>query len=311
MKISLIVNRQAEHLRPKGSRLLAVYGRSKGAQVYETRTLEELDRAASEIHTSAGAHEAGADVVILAGGDGSYSAGVTALAKVFGASLPRVAFAPGGTVSTVAKNWGMHGNRVRYAEQLLEAAGSARVVDRPTLRVRGAHERIGFIFGAGLVASFFREYYAAPHRGTIGAARIVAPIFAGSFLGSALARRVLEPVPCALSIDGALQPAKGYSLITASVVRDLGLHMWVNYRAGESADRFHAVASPLGTRALGPQMPRVLMGKRLRGDDHVDALVRELSIEFASNGAYVLDGDLLESDRVVVTVGPSIGVITI
>jgi diacylglycerol kinase family enzyme len=305
VKVSLIVNRQAEHLRPAGSRLLAAYGRPReGVQVYETRSLEELDGAVEKIHAD------GTDLVVLAGGDGSYSAGVTALLRKF-REPPAIAFAPGGTVSTVARNWGMHGGRVRYAERLLASLDTARTIERSTLRVRGAGERIGFIFGAGLVASFFREYYAAPHRGTLGAARIVAPIFAGSFVGSALAKRVLEPVPCTLSIDGVPQRARGYSLVAASVVRDLGLHMWVTYRAGESPDRFHAIASPLGTRALGPQMPRVLLGKRLRGKDHVDALATELAIDFQANGAYVLDGDLLETDRVVVTNGPRIRVIAI
>jgi diacylglycerol kinase family enzyme len=286
-----------------------MYARSaRGAQVYETRSLEELSGAVEDIRAR------GTDVVVLAGGDGSYSAGVTALLGSFGeGEMPAVALAPGGTVSTVARNWGMRGSRVGYARRILEAvkSGNARTSERPTLRVRGRIERSGFIFGAGLVASFFREYYASAHRGTAAAARIVAPIFAGSFVGGALAKRVLEPVPCALSIDGELQPAPGYSLIAASVVRDLGLHMWVTYRAGEAPDRFHAVASSLSTSALGPQMPRVLMGKRLRGEHHVDALVRELAIDFESNGAYVLDGDLLESDRVVVTAGARIRVVTL
>lgn len=306
MRVSLIVNRQAEHLRPARSRLLAAYAQAsnkEGAQVYETRSLDELDRAVERIRAN------GTDTVVLAGGDGSYSAGVTALVNAFGDALPQIAFAPGGTVSTVAKNWGMRGSRTAYVARLFARLDTANVAPRQTLRV---NDKIGFIFGAGLVASFFREYYAAPHRGTLGAARIVAPIFAGSFVGSALAKRVLEPVPCRIAIDGVDQPAKGYSLIAASVIRDLGLHMWVTYRAGEAPDRFHAIASPLGTRALGPQMPRVLMGKRLRGDDHVDALVRELTIAFEeSDGAYVLDGDLLEADRVTVTMGPAIRVVAI
>jgi diacylglycerol kinase family enzyme len=307
MSVALIVNRQAEQLRPTGSRLLAAYARSargNTVRVYETRSLEELASAADDIRAHA------PSIVVLAGGDGSYSAGVTALLRTFGEKdLPAVALAPGGTVSTVARNWGMHGSRVRYVERLLGAVqnGHSSFALRPTLRV---NDRTGFIFGAGLVASFFREYYASAYRGSLGAARIVAPIFAGSFVGSDLAKRVLEPVACTLSIDGTPQTARGYSLIAASVVRDLGLHMWVTYRAGEHPDCFHAVASPLGTRNLGPQMPRVLLGKRLRGEHHVDALVRELSIAFESRGAWVLDGDLVEGDRVTVTNGPRIRVVT-
>lgn len=302
MSVALIVNRQAEKL--FSGRLLDAYARmAAGVRVYETRSIEELAQVADGFRANR------PDVVVLAGGDGSYSAGVTALLRVFGSELPAVAFAPGGTVSTVARNWGMHGPRIRYAKRLLVAVqnGHAIELERPTLRV---NDRIGFIFGAGLVASFFREYYASPHRGSIGAARIVAPIFFGSFVGSARAKRVLEPVACELAIDGVVQTARGYSLVAASVVKDLGLHMWVTYRAGETLERFHAVASPLGTRKLGPQMPRVLLGRRLRGEHHVDALAHELSIAFAGRGAWVLDGDRIEGDRVKVTSGPRIRLVT-
>lgn len=305
-----MLNRQAERLRDAGSPLLDAYARAAaGCDVHETRTLGELAAAASRIRAR------GADVVVLAGGDGSAMAGVTAILAAFGeADAPAFALAPGGTVSTVARNWGMRGSRVRAAARLLSAlrAGRTRTTVRPTLRVRddgGDGERVGFIFGAGLVASFFREYYASPRRGTLAAARIVAPIFAGSFTGSALARRVLEPAPCRLTVDGAVQPAPGYGLVAASVVRDLGLHMLVTYRAGETFDRFHAIASPLGTRALGPQMPRVLLGRRLRGEGHVDTLARDIELDFRADGAYVLDGELIEARRVGVTAGPPIRVV--
>ena len=83
--------------------------------------------------------------------------------------------------------------------------------------------------------------------------------------------------------------------------------MRVTPRAGEALDAFHAVASPLGPRALGPQMPRVLAGKPLVGRGHVDApRARELTMGFASaeSGAYVLDGDIVHASDVRVRVGP-------
>jgi diacylglycerol kinase family enzyme len=301
-RVALVINRQAEHLR--SGPLLDVYARAaRGMDVYETRSLRELDCAAREIRRR------GCDIVVLAGGDGSYSAGVTALLRACEGSPPPLAFAPGGTVSTVARNWGMRWPRARYATRLLDRvrSGAIEITERPTLSV---DERTGFIFGAGLVANFFHEYYARAHRGYSGAARIVLPVFVGSFVGGALARRVLEPVACTLSIDGRTEPARGYSLICAAVVRDLGLHMMVTYRAGESFDRFHAVASPLGARALGPQMPRVLLGKRLRGEGHVDDLARSLTVTFDGEGAYVLDGDLIPARRVSISAGPRIRVAT-
>jgi len=270
------------------------------ARIFETRSLGELDDA---VRASAGAAR-----IVLAGGDGSYMAGVTAIARacqVERRPLPEIALAPGGTVSTVARNWGAHGRMDASAARVVDAAvrGSGRAIRKPTLRVNDA---IGFIFGAGLVATFFDEYYAAPRQGYAGAAAIVARIFAGSFVGSRLARKVLTPQPCTLIVDGVRRAPNAWSLVAASVVPDLGLHMRLTYRAGEETDRVHVVASPVGPLALGPQMPLVLAGQRLRGRDHVDALARELVVRFPEESSYVLDGEVIRAREARVTAGPQL-----
>ncbi|HEY2509387.1 MAG TPA: diacylglycerol kinase family protein [Polyangiaceae bacterium] len=319
--IDLVLNRRARHLVGDGPvrRALLEAAKKTGARVFETSTLAELDEAARAIAVN------GAGRVVLAGGDGAYMAGVTALVRAFGdRPLPAVALAPGGTVGTIARNFRSEGGaslgRFQWnaagAEHIVRgaAAGRGTAVRRPTLRVvddRGG-DRVGFIFGAGLVASFFDEYYAAPKQGYAGAAGIVARVFAGSFVGGGLAKRVLDPVGAALSVDGEAAKPEGWSLVLASVIRDVGLHMWVTPRGGETPGAFHAVASPLGPRALGPQLPRVLLGQRLRGEGHVDVpAARDLSLRFAEGGAYVLDGDLLHARDVRVTAGPPIDVLAL
>jgi len=316
--VHVVVNRRARRLRDASSPLLEGIvdaAKNAGATVHETFDPSELEPLATRI--VAGAPRA----VVLAGGDGAYTAGVTALVHACERSrksLPPLAFAPGGTVSTTARNWGLRGPLVSYAARLVTAvaSGHARKDDRPSLRVADDEggDRVGFIWGAGLVARFFDAYYASPHPGYAGAARIVARIFLGSpltfFGGGALARRVLTPVPCEIEIDGVLQRARGFSLMVSSVVRDLGLHMLVLYRAGEDPDRVHFVASPLGAPLLGPQMPLVLLGKRLRGKDHVDVLARETRIRFAERDAYVLDGDVHAAREVTIRPGPRLVLLT-
>ncbi len=308
--VHVIINRQARHLRLEGP-LLSALRRAPAATVHETRSLDELDDIAATI-----AREGGR-AVVLAGGDGTYMAGVTALVASFGARalpLPPVALAPGGTVSTTARNWGLHGPLAPYARALVAAvgAGTARAVSRPTLRVRDERggDRVGFIWGAGLVARFFDAYYARPRAGYIAAAGIVARIFVESPFGGAVARRVLTPVPCEVHVDGVAQQARGFSLMASSVVRDLGLHMHVLYRAAEDPERIHFVASPLGARRLGPQMPLVLAGKRLRGKHHVDTLAREVTVRFAAEDAYVLDGEVFRTSEVRLAPGPLLRVLS-
>jgi hypothetical protein len=305
--LDIIVNRRAHHLVGDAGTLERILHAARGcATVHETRTLGELERAATDLARR------GTLAVLLAGGDGSYMAGTTALfraSRAFDQRMPHVGFLPGGTVSTVARNWGLRGEAGAYAARLIAkaAAGRARVTRRPTLRVRDddGGDRIGFIFGAGLVASFFDAYYGGGALGYGAAARIVARVFAGSFYGGELASRVLARTPGVLTVDGAPAKARAFGLVAASVVTDLGLHMRVLYRAGEREDRFHLVASSLAARALGPQLPRVLLGRRLRGEGHVDTLAAEAELAFeGGRGSYVLDGDVFASARVRVSAGP-------
>jgi diacylglycerol kinase family enzyme len=315
-RVDVIVNRRAKRL-VDGGRCLASIRAAEAASngrvgVHETRSLDDLDRAVASVR------DRGTDLVVLAGGDGSYLAGTTALDRAFGSELPPLAFAPGGTVCTVARNWGVAGAASTYAGRLVEAAlrGATVTTLRPTLRVRDERggDRVGFIFGAGLVARFFDAYYESPAPGIATAAALVGRIFVGTFTGGALARRVLEPGRLGLVVDGARQPADHWSLVAASVVQDLGLHMRLLYRAGDDPGAFHAVASVLPPRALAPQVGRVLAGRPLRGAGHVDALVRELVVELDAGGGastFVLDGDRIEAGRVTVTPGPMVRYVTI
>jgi diacylglycerol kinase (ATP) len=307
-RVDLVLNRAARRLREDDglAEVLVRAAREAGVAIHETRSVADLAQVAGELAAR------GTDSVVLAGGDGSYMAGTSALARAFDGRLPPIAFAPGGTASTVLRNWGYRGPTHAYARRVVLAAaiGAGEVTTRPTLRVRDDRGRdfVGFIFGAGLVASFFDAYYASPVQGYGGAAAIVARIFAGSFVGSGFARRILDPAPMALTVDGEECDKKAFSLVAASVVRNLGLHMMLLYRAAEANDAVHVVASPLGARALGPQMPRVLRGQRLRGEGHVDTLAKEVRLRFAGNGpgAYVLDGELLRAGQVWVGPGPVI-----
>jgi diacylglycerol kinase family enzyme len=324
-RIVTIVNRRARRLSNEGSTSLldVLRTRRPGVRVVETRTVADLDAAAEEIARDV------PDAVVLAGGDGSYMAGVTALVRAFADAgrdidaLPSIGFAPGGTVSTVARNWGFKGDGLfsgggdaaGYAARLLDAVSERRAShhERATLRVADdTATRIGFIVGAGLVSRFFEVYNEDGARGYSGAAKIVARIFAGSFARGRLAQRVLTPVPCILEVDGVRAPFDRTSLMCASVVRNLGIGMRLLYRAGEAHDRFHLVASSLGPTLLGPQLPLVLAGRPLLGKDRVDALARNVTLRFpAEDGAYVLDGELVRAERVEITPGPVLRILSI
>ncbi|MBI4704233.1 MAG: hypothetical protein HY744_24245 [Deltaproteobacteria bacterium] len=309
MRIDLVVNPQASQYRRRPALLERVCCSARGrCAVHVTADLDELGGLCRELARR------GTDLVILSGGDGTLMAGVTALADAFGPErLPAVAPIPGGTVGTVARNWGVRGTPVRCLRQLLDRPAPAH--RRPSIEItaetaRGTERRIGFIWGTGLVASFFRSYYEHGAPGHAGAAALVARIFLGSFAGRAYAREVLDPLPCTLEVEGETLAPTAWSLVCCAVVPDLGIHMMVTYRAAEDPQRPHLVASALAPRQLGPRAPLVLAGRRIGGRNHVDRLVRQLVLRFPSVGPYVLDGELLEASRVTVRAGPQIAVVT-
>jgi diacylglycerol kinase (ATP) len=312
----VIVNREARRLSFGGSNgglreVIKDAAARGGARVHETRTLEDLEQVARAIATRESRG------VVLAGGDGSYMAGVSALARAFGSRpLPPIALAPGGTVCTVARNLGMSGSARGYARRIVRAVcdGTARSDPQSTLRVvdESGGNRVGFVFGAGLVVRFFEAYYESPRQGLASAAAMVARIFAGSVAGSDHARRMLGPTRCSLRVDGDPQEARQWSLVLASVVRNVGLHLLVPYRAGEEFERFHVVASGLAPRALGAQLARALAGRPLRGEPRVDTLARALDIDFEGDlGGYVLDGDLFRARAASVGPGPVLSLLSV
>jgi diacylglycerol kinase (ATP) len=323
MRIDVIVNRTARLHVTRPRLTLRMRQVCEGtAEIHETSSVAQLTETARKIARR------GTDLVILSGGDGSFMAGVTELARAFGEqALPAFAFVPGGTAATVARNWGMRGDPAELLAAIIARKGLVPATLRPTLRVRSttggvSEERLGFIFGTGLVAKFFEKYYQDGGRGYASAARMVARIFAESFYGGSYARSVLDPLPCSIMVEGRPLEPDAWSLVCAAVVRDLGIHMLVTYRAGEDPERPHLVASALRSHELGPRAPLVLAGKRIGGPGHFDDLVREFAIHFSSpgvtngqqghggtsGGPFVLDGDMLRADSVHVTAGPRISV---
>jgi diacylglycerol kinase (ATP) len=307
-RVHAILNRTARGFRRDPS-LVDRIGRALGATavVHGTRDLEELDRAARSIV------EGGASLVVLGGGDGTFMAGASALARHLGDDvLPPLALLPMGTVGRLAVSLGVAGQPETLAARYGALGPDAHLATQPSLRVQstgpaGARTaRIGFIFGTGLVARFFDVYEERGAGGVLDAARIVAHTFASSLRGGAFAKRVLDPLPCRLEVDGHPLEPEAWSLVCAAVVRDLGLGMRVTYRAGEDPSRVHLVAHALPPSVLGPRVGRVLLGRTIanEGERGFDGLASSFRVTFDGEGPWVLDGDRFRDREVEVTAGP-------
>jgi diacylglycerol kinase family enzyme len=277
------------------------------ARIWAPDGRDDLNRACTEIAAR------GPDRVVLCGGDGTFAAAVTALWDAYGKRpLPHLVLAPAGTVCTIARPFVGRASPLRCVRSALESI-APRFVSQPTLRVTDGSGRvfIGFTVGTGLVANFFAHYEASGNKGRGSAARVLLSVALGSVIASHFAGTILSPVPCEVAVDGTKLPESSFSLVVASVLRNLGLSMRVTYRAGEDPHRPHVVASSLGARRLGPRVWRALLGLPLGGPGGFDDLVTTLSVKFPADGPYVLDGDRLLSSEITVTAGPMLSIMTL
>jgi diacylglycerol kinase (ATP) len=257
-------------------------------------------------------------IVAICGGDGTGMVALTALTSLQGASsrgratLPPIALLPAGTVNTIARSLGI---RRRPERRLVEIVARLRAGRPPPIHVHAtisANDRVGFIFGAGLVSTFFALYDGSAHAGRIWAALQIGRIFVGSFVGSPFATRIMAPVPAKISVDGQPHPLDRVTLFLASTLTSVGLGLEVTYRANEAFaneafDAFHVVATDLPAARLGPQLPRVLAGRPLRAEHLLDALAREVQLELPPGASTLLDGELFPEHSVTLRAGPRVG----
>ncbi|MFO0677223.1 MAG: diacylglycerol kinase family protein [Polyangiaceae bacterium] len=307
-RIDVVINARARRLQD-GSGLRRILGRLEGAgTTYVTKSGKDLEIAAKAMVADP------PEVLVVAGGDGTAMATVSELVRCFKKKhLPRIALFPGGTVCTVARNWGMGPSRAGYGKSLVEAlrSGGVRTLPRATLTVTEPSRlvRTGFILATGFVSNFFEAYYEDGKADLASAARLAMKLSMGAAFGTSFATKLLAPVPMSLTIDGEATPHRSFSVLVASVVKDVGLGVKLTYRGGERTDRFHVVGTAASSRGLASEVTNVMRGRPLDDAGRVDVLAEEAIVRFGRDDRFVLDGELLAAKEIRVTPGPVLDVV--
>ena len=280
-------------------RLAAIGG--KCALVVETHDLAELYQAMKEFAAQ------GVDIVAACGGDGTNLAVLTAMIQAYGADrLPAFAILRGGTVNTVAANLGIKGSPEDILSRLVACyqLGLAEPMEtRPLLGVNGSY---GFLFGSAMASRFFEAYYAGPAAGLVWASFLAARITFSSLLGTKFSRWLFQPVAARVTVDGKVLPQERWTLLVASTLMNVGLQFRITYRALEREGHFHLIASGMHPSHLARQIHKTFLARPLKGEPHFDVLPQEVIIEFERPEAYIMDGDLFQAERVVLTNGPRV-----
>lgn len=308
MRLGVVLNRNAAGGRARrvGARIGALVD-DLGA-VRETRTPEDLARAVEEFAA------AGCEIVASCGGDGTNLSTITQVIHRWPAvrpdePLPRIALLRGGTVNTIASNLGVAGRPDEILARLVAALRGGpplREIGQDLLEVNGMY---GFLFAAGMGARFLEVYYGGLVQGPLWAGALAARTALSALVQGRFARWLFAPVECELSADGERLDLDAVRLLLAAVVPDVGIGMRVTWRGGAEPGRFHLVASGLSTPAMALQLDRVLAGRPLRGQPHIDRLAARLDVRFARPQTFTLDGELFREREVHIAVGPRVRVL--
>jgi hypothetical protein len=247
----------------------------------------------------------------ILGGDGTLMRVMSCLHRERGPDgIPVIVPVPFGTVCTTSARWNVGRSPWRVLESWLRRPAMILRRKRTLSVTLDGTEYVGCTVGTGLVARFFEHYEAKGASGMWTAFGIAAESFIGSFIGSPLARSVMQPTECALFADGNPVGASPFTLIVSSVFEDVGLGIRVTYRAAENPERIALVSSSLAARQLGPQFWRVLTGRPLLDPNGVNRLVCQWALEFPESGSVIIDGDRLVAHAIDVQPGPTWSVLT-
>ena len=275
-----------------------------GAPLFETRTAADLGKAAKAIAAEP------PRVLAIAGGDGTVTHTVTALAKAMDGRVPPLALLGGGAYDSLAPLGG-RGDAARRLRRLNEAVASGvelQTVERDTLRV-GA--RCGFRFGVGLPLRFIEAIYATGSAGPWASARLLLRVFGSSLTMGPLARKLYAPMDLRVRLDDEEWPPVAIYGLVCSTVAEAGLRLRPFRRATEQPGAFQALGLTAGPRQFALELPRLLFGLHARRDRLIEGVGEEMELSARAPLGFFLDGEIESSasGKLVVSLGPRVSLV--
>lgn len=275
-----------------------------GAAILETRSPEELAGAAKALKADR------PRVLAIAGGDGTVTHTVTALADAMGDDLPPLALLGGGAYDSLAPLGGKGDaeDRLRRLSEALASGNELRFEQRDTLRVEG---RCGFRFGVGLPVRFIEAIYASGNSGPATSARILARAFCSSLRAGPFARKLYAPMDLRVRLDDEEWPRiEIYGLVCATVA-EAGLGLRPFRRATEQPGAFQALGLTAGPRKFALELPRLLFGLPARRDRLLEGVGEKLELSGRAPLSWLLDGEIYSSrsGKLSVGIGPRVSLV--
>lgn len=242
----------------------------------------------------------------------------------------------GGTIDFVAQNVGIKGNAESILTRLrglVESGGSIEEIEVDSMLIEGIQETdageasfrtYGFACAAGGVGQrFFSKYYADTDPNARTIVKVVGKTLASLPVALSPLRRVpgmsrnlgryaremLEPARARVTMDGMILPDETFTGVhIASMSINLG-NVFRFFGKAEEPGMMHALMGSPSPMAMVFNLPRMTLGKELRGKKIIDRPCRELTMEALGDEllAPVIDGEYYRDLRKVsFKIGPRI-----
>lgn len=286
----------------------------EAGHVLAPRSLGELDAMAAALH------QAPPEVIAVHGGDGTLHRTVTALARAWGTdALPPLAVLCGGTMNVVAASLRIRGRPRAVLRTLTEAVRAGRPLATIRRRCLVVGDKLGFVFGNGLMANFLGEYYGKRGYGPWRALWLILRTFLSAMVQGPFARRVFRRFEGKLRVDGIELERTRFVGISAATVREVGLGFKLIHRADDDPDRFGVLAIHAPPLALAADLIAAHDGRGIAPSRAYSAVASKLEVEplrVAGNEpgemSYTIDGDLYRgSGTITIAIGPAISFIDV
>ena len=294
MKLGVLINANAGRVRrhpETAERLRDVAGNDA---VFTTHSKEEIPDALQSLHGR------GSDTLLVVGGDGTVSATLTSLFRVWPAEeLPAVALSAGGTVNTIAKSLGTAGTPERVASRLLDDQTRKLRRQRPLVQIRadGSEPIVGMIFANGVGVRWLEMYYNDSSLGVKGASSVAARIAASILIRGTLASRMFAPFRAEIRVDGESFPTRDYTVMVAGGIREIGLGFQPFYTAGSDPERVHLAVTGAGALRVLRELPALRVGRQLPGSALRHFPVRRAMILSETPEPWSLDAEIFPPAR--------------
>jgi diacylglycerol kinase family enzyme len=305
--IGVITNpRSKANKRDPGKMVRLAYLLGSRGEAQATRSLDDLYRVAEAFKA------ADIDILGINGGDGTIHVTLTAFLKVYGeAPFPKVALLGGGTLNTIAKGLGVHGDTQDTLYSIIDryhAGDDIETISRPIMKIG---EQFGFIFGNGLVANFLDAYYATGKPSPATGAKLVARAVFAALFRTRFYHQMSRRWHGRVTVDGERWAREDYTTLTCATVPEIGLGFRPWYRVLEQPDKLQLLGIHCGAGRVVAQLLRLRRGRPMRRNGTIDALCRDVTIESDEPWRYTVDGDIHSADKgaLSISTGPTLNVI--